>query len=177
MQVLLRDIPQEGLDLSFDADPAALELVDQRLTFGGPIRVRLSVSKQQEMVFATGQVLGEAQLECVRCLKRFSYPLKLGIHAEYLSAREAPAQEEHELTRQDLDVLFYEGEAVEFDDLIREQVLLGIPSYPLCDAACPGLCQRCGQDLSTGRCACAGAEPDPRFSVLKDYFKKQDRRS
>lgn len=173
---MLRDIPAEGLDLSFEMDPAALQLAEGNLGFGGTVHVELSVSRQEDMVFVTGRAVAGAILECVRCLKQFAYPLAVGIQAEYVAAAEAPGEEEHELGRQELDVMYYTGEAVPLDDLIREQILLGIPVYPLCAAGCLGLCQRCGRDLNTGQCQCRGAEGDPRFSILKDYFKKNNGR-
>lgn len=171
MEFWVRDIPAEGLDLSFEVDPAMLRLAEGGLRFQGPAHVRLSVSRQEDMVFVTGDVAAEAGLECVRCLNRFAYPLKLGIHAEYLSAQKVAGREEHELSRDELDVMFYTGGCIEFDDLVRDQMILGIPEYPLCSPDCRGLCQRCGQDLNAGRCRCP-AETDPRFSALKDYFEK-----
>ena len=61
----------------------------------------------------------------------------------------------------------YSGEEVVLDDLVREQILLGVPSYPLCREDCAGLCPRCGQDLNRGRCECDTAPVDPRLAKLK----------
>lgn len=173
MEILLRDIPPEGLDLDFKADPSNLGLLEEGISFEGSIHVQLSVSKQQEMVFITGRTETQLLLECGRCLKKFPCPLNLGIQAEYLSAKSLPAQEERELKPEERDAIFYSGDTIQFNDLIREQIILAIPMHPLCAPGCLGLCPRCGQDRNLGNCHCAQNEPDPRFSILKNYFKKK----
>ena len=172
MEILLRDVPTEGLELTFEADPSHLHLVEEGMNFQGLIHVQLSISKQQDTVFVTGHADTLLVLECSRCLRKFPYPLDLGIQAEYLSTGSLRGYEEHELNPEELDVIFNSGDTIQFDDLIREQIILAIPMHPLCAPACQGLCPRCGQDLNIGNCLCARIEPDPRFSVLKNHFKK-----
>ena len=172
MEILLRNIPVEGLELTYEADPTQLQLVEEGIGFEGLIHVQVSISKQKETVFVTGHADAKLVLECSRCLKKLPFPLDLGIQAEYLSRPSLRGHEEHELKPEELDVIFYSGDSIQFDDLIREQILLAIPMHPLCALACRGLCPRCGQDLNIGECLCARNEPDPRFSVLKHHFKK-----
>ena len=50
---------------------------------------------------------------------------------------------------------------------VREQILLYIPSSPLCREDCPGLCPSCGKDLNEGECGCDRAVMDPRWAALK----------
>lgn len=137
------------------------------------IQVHLSISKQRDAVFVTGRTQTDLVLECGRCLKKFVTPLNLGIYVQYLAEGSVELQEEQELKREDLDVLFYSGDVLQFDPMIREQILLAIPMHPVCAPGCLGLCPRCGQDLNVRGCNCVRNEPDPRFSVLKDYFKKR----
>jgi uncharacterized protein len=173
MEILLRDIPSQGLDLDFEVDPSSLDLLEEGIGFEGLIHAHLSVSKQQEMVFVTGRVQTKLLLECGRCLKQFPCPLDLGIQAEYLSSKSRPAQEEYELKLEEMDVIFYSVDTIQFDDLIREQLILSIPMHPICTPNCLGLCPQCGQDRNKGNCQCKENEMDLRFSILKDYFKKK----
>ena len=39
----------------------------------------------------------------------------------------------------DADVIPYDWETVVLDDLVRDELLLGIPMIPLCSEACPGI--------------------------------------
>jgi uncharacterized protein len=173
MEILVRDIPPQGLDLDFESDPSSIDLLEEGIGFEGSIHVHLSVSKQQEMVFVRGQARTHLLLECGLCLKKFTSPLNLGIHAEYLPSQSLPAQEEHELQPEEMDVVFYSGDTIQFGDLIREQIILAIPMHPLCTPNCQGLCPRCGQDRNKEVCQCQEKDADPRFSVLKNYFKKK----
>jgi len=52
--------------------------------------------------------------------------------------------------------------------LIREQVLLALPTRPLCDEDCRGLCPSCGADLNEGDCRCATSHSDPRMAIFRD---------
>jgi len=47
----------------------------------------------------------------------------------------------------------YSGKEVDVLLAVREQILLYIPSSPLCREDCPGLCPSCGKDLNEGECA------------------------
>lgn len=172
MEIQLHDIPPEGLELDFEQTQAGLGLSDEGLAFEAPLQVHLSVMKDKEGVFVTGHLQGRLALECVCCLKAASFPLSTGLQAHYLSSDSLSEQEEHELRREEMDIIFYSGPTLDFDDLLREQVLLSVPMHPLCNPDCRGLCPQCGQNLNTAACGCEQDILDPRFSVLKDYFKK-----
>jgi uncharacterized protein len=64
--------------------------------------------------------------------------------------------------------------AVELDEVIREQLILAVPDYPLCREECLGLCPRCGKDLNEGPCGCRSA-PDPRWSALEPLKHQRPR--
>jgi len=42
--------------------------------------------------------------------------------------------------------------------VLREEMVLAVPSLVLCRETCAGLCPRCGADLNQGPCGCAAAE-------------------
>jgi uncharacterized protein len=162
MRVAIRTIPKDGLPLEYQADPTPLDLVEEGIGFDGPIGVRLRVTKQDETVRLAGLVEAPAVLRCVRCLTEFRFPLRLPVSAEYTPKPLVPAparSEEYGLTREELDVRYYEGEELEADDLVREQILLSFPMHPLCRPDCRGLCPSCGQDLNEGSCGCTKEGP------------------
>ena len=49
---------------------------------------------------------------------------------------ESAANDEVELTEEDLDVSFYDGESIDLKDVLREAVLLEIDAYPSCPTEC-----------------------------------------
>jgi len=47
--------------------------------------------------------------------------------------------DEVEFAAEDADMIAYDGDAVVLDDLVRDELLLGIPMIPLCSEGCPGI--------------------------------------
>ena len=56
-------------------------------------------------------------------------------------------------------MIAYDGETVVLDDLVRDELLLGIPMIPLCSEGCPGI----RPEQSEGE---AVASIDPRLRPL-----------
>jgi uncharacterized protein len=59
--------------------------------------------------------------------------------------------------------------------MVRDALVLALPLNPVCEAACKGLCARCGKDLSGGPCDCSEDDVDPRWAelaTLKDRLKE-----
>jgi len=161
-------------------------------TFGEPLLSLSPVSMSGEVAAVDDEYLLDAslaysgQLECGRCLAAYPFeqlqPIRLRLRARpappaavkpraarpgYPAA--APVEEEVELSGGDLDVVFFDEPVLPFEEIAREQVLIGIPMKPLCREECRGLCPTCGTDLNKGTCACAGKPIDPRLEVLKNF--------
>lgn len=58
---------------------------------------------------------------------------------------------------------------LDFDDLIRSDILLEIPMKYLCSPDCKGICMTCGKNLNNGLCGCK-KQTDSRFDVLKQLL-------
>lgn len=57
----------------------------------------------------------------------------------------------------------------DLDTLLREDILLFLPSKVLCKEDCKGLCATCGADLNLAPCGCK--KPlDPRLAVLQELL-------
>ena len=75
---------------------------------------------------------------------------------------------EIELAPGDLSQSFYEGTEVDLTPLVYEQVMLALPTRPLCGEECRGLCPQCGINRNSGQCACATEAGDPRWAALRN---------
>jgi uncharacterized protein len=64
----------------------------------------------------------------------------------------------------DADTLAYDGDVVVLDELVRDELLLGIPMIPLCSEACPGI-----RPLEGG--GDVGVSVDPRLRPLMSLKK------
>jgi uncharacterized protein len=61
-----------------------------------------------------------------------------------------------------------EDNILDLAPLLREELLLGIPTQVLCKPDCKGLCPECGSDLNLGPCECDLDKIDPRWTALSE---------
>jgi uncharacterized protein len=181
--MLLIDIPRippEGLDLDEALDPAALHLDGEpelALRPGGRLQAHVEVVDQTTL-HVRGRVEGTLGVDCARCLDRYAVPLGQELDLFYLpaAAGQADAQEEEvELSDRDVIVGYYDGDRLDLGEVIREQVLLGLPLKPLCREDCRGLCPSCGKNRNTSPCGCTPEEEagDARLEPLRKLFDKK----
>ena len=71
------------------------------------------------------------------------------------------------LTADDLALSYYRGEEIDLSPLVREQTILALPTRPLCDPECRGLCPRCGASRNEEDCGCVVDAGDPRLAVFR----------
>jgi uncharacterized protein len=139
----------------------ALEGTDVSPSEGdGEIAVRLSKSGNDVVVH--GKLRAELKVPCARCLEPATIPIDADLSAlAVLGDRPAEDEEDdHEISEQEADIIPYDGETVVLDDLVRDELLLGIPMIPLCSEACPGISPQPTRDSD------AGADIDPRLRPL-----------
>lgn len=127
MIISLTHIPDEGLDLSGQVDPAILELDDLR--FQTPILCEFHISKQDDAVLIRGKISLEATTPCVRCLERI--PIKILVE-DFVFLTE-------DLSKNELDITA----------AIREEVLLVLPNYSRCVLNDAGICPLTGKNWSS----------------------------
>jgi uncharacterized protein len=167
MKIVLADITEEGLDLAFEEtfEPGPFKSL-------APVKAMLHVDKFGHEVFVKGTVKSLLELECSRCLKVFPFESELSVDVVYRPLEELRGEERHEIKDDELDTDFYEGDELDIDGLVKEQIILSIPLKPLCSEACRGICPSCGTDLGTDTCSCETKETDPRLEILKQLFDK-----
>ena len=153
MTLDLATLPVGSSQVVLGSDAAGLELPADE--WPHPIRAELGVEKNGEQVSIRGRLNAVAELECVRCLKRFALPVSpaFEIYAERSGSGRRP-REEVELER-DGYMVFHDGRRLELAEAARELLLLEVPVAPHCREDCRGLCPRCGADLNEGPCGCA----------------------
>jgi len=173
MKFRLEDITKEGQEATFFQSEGWL---DERLKgeekrtfhFTGPIRVHLNLSKVGRVVRVRSQTETRGKWLCARCLEPFSLVLTSEFNTTLKPRPDFVLLEEAELTREDLDIDFYEGEEIDLTLLVQDQVLLTLPQKPLCREECRGLCPRCGKNLNREVCSCPPRFMDSRFEPLKN---------
>jgi uncharacterized protein len=136
-----------------------------------PVDLAFEIHKDKDKFRLVGTVVTELELPCSRCLEPFRLPVAAPFDLRYLPASTASSEPEREVGDEDLETSFYENDAIDLNELLREQFYLALPMKPLCQEDCRGLCPQCGTNLNTGTCDCAPAWEDPRLAPLKGLGK------
>jgi uncharacterized protein len=153
--------------------PSELVLEDERLSIIGPPVVSGNVRQKGQTVRVTGRVSGRVQVECDRCLKPVEVPVDSKFDVEYVTTEEYQAQQALELTEADLNLSIFDGEAIDIDALVTEELLLAVPDHILCDENCKGMCPGCGVNNNSVECGCETKAMDPRWAGLKELINRE----
>lgn len=78
-----------------------------------------------------------------------------------------------EVAEDELGLTEYAGDAIDLEQMMREQFYLALPMKPLCQPDCKGLCPVCGKNRNRETCSCESTWVDPRFEVLKNFKKTE----
>ena len=169
MRIEVENLTAAGSPFEHTYAPGEVELEDEGARLLAGASVRGSASRKGEEVRLRGEIRTEVELLCDRCLAPTRAPLAVEFDTSFIPREaEAAKAENVELLAEDLGLSAYDGEAVDLDELVREQILLALPSRRLCREDCKGLCPKCGTDLNAGHCSCEQGETDPRWSALAD---------
>jgi len=170
MRIPIAQIPEEGLSLSFIKEEGWLAgMLDgsEPVEFSvDDVAVASIVRKVREAVYVEGSLTTEAHGECCRCLEIVRLRVRPDFRNIFLPEPPEHAQET-ELSRDDLDCVYYREEVVDLDPVIYEQIMLQVPMRLLCGEECRGLCSVCGANLNRGPCKCPPPGGDERLAVLK----------
>jgi uncharacterized protein len=133
--------------------------------FPAPAEVRVGYYRAGRELFFDGHIGGAVLGHCARCLEAYPFDLNKDFFLVLVPRSELPR--EMDLRDEELDLSFYEGEEIDLTPLVREQIILALPSRPLCREDCKGLCPHCGANRNVQSCTCVTAGGDPRLAVLR----------
>ena len=159
-------IPPEGLDLLVKEEPR-WEGVEGLWTSLGPVEASFHLERKGGGILATGAFATTASVLCSRCSEPVSVQVSDQFEVLYMSPPGPSRGEDVKVTAEEMDVEFLKDDRLDLSWLLRENVLLNLPTQPLCRADCRGLCPRCGVDLNETSCQCETPEPDPRLRPLQ----------
>jgi len=134
MRINITQIPQEGLYLKEEIDPAALDLETDLIKFHSPLKIKVQVTRITNALTVKLNISAVLSANCARCLDDFEWGFS-----------------------KDTDLTFPLESSdifIDLDDAIREEVILDYPIKPLCRQDCQGLCVKCGKNKNEGGCNC-----------------------
>ncbi len=167
MRIELDNLEGRKGDFAHVYQPDELNPVDERVNLAAPATVTGQVRLTGNEVLVEGHIETQAQLECDRCLKPVELPVSADFALEYISGADYESSSVAALSEEEMAISVFDGEAIDVDEMVKEQILLAVPARTLCREDCKGICPECGVDLNTGQCNCAADEVDPRWAALK----------
>jgi uncharacterized protein len=114
-----------------------------------------------------GRLAVEMTAQCDRCLGRARFPLDQSFDLYYHPVAEIAREEEVAIDEGETEIGFYEGDGIELEDILREQVLLALPMQRVCSEACKGICPVCGRNRNETECECRVTNTDDRWGALR----------
>ncbi|HSN89588.1 MAG TPA: DUF177 domain-containing protein [Anaeromyxobacteraceae bacterium] len=166
------DVPREDLDRMVSADGAGWRAHGQ-----AHLEARLERIERRVRLEASGRV--ELDVACSRCLSALTMDLPVDFELTLVPSDEyevGPGQARDgskgrvagSFEPEEAEEEAYTGKVVDLDPILREQLILALPGYPVCGETCRGLCTVCGTNLNERDCGCERKVPDPRWAALKD---------
>ena len=147
-------------DLQYEMDLSQLELSGIR-PFVSPVSVKAQAENRAGSVHLKADVAFDFCCPCDRCAADTKKAYRFEFRHILVN----------ELNDQDNDAfLLVETENMELNDLLRDDILLELPTKYLCTPDCRGLCPQCGKNLNEGGCDCSANQVDPRLEVLRQLI-------
>jgi len=120
---------------------------------GEVIEIDARLESVTEGVLLSADVYAVAQGECIRCLDPVEIVIERKIQELYSyeptneRGKKKRKSSTEDLTSEDLDVadeFMMDGDILDLETPVRDAIVLSLPSNPVCNQDCLGLCPECG---------------------------------
>ena len=159
LRIDLGALRQGPIDMA-QAVPADDPLFERlEFEFGGPVHLsgRL-MDAGAGCYYWRGEIRARVRAACRRCLVPVDVEVAQPVGAFFTEEANAEDAAAYIIQRR--------AAGLDLSEAVREELILAMPEYVLCQKACRGICPRCGEDLNRGECECK-PEPDPRWAPLE----------
>jgi len=163
------EVRKVRFDVTFQ--PGQIDFSGEDLVQGSALRAAGSAEVLPHTggeVRVQGRFSVEMTAQCDRCLGRARFPLETGFDLYYRPMALIAKDEEVEIDTGETEIGFYEGEGMELEDILREQILLALPMQRNCSEACKGICPVCGKNRNETACECKAENGDDRWRALRN---------
>ena len=149
-ETAIKDFSYLGGDFSMNH----IEPFDVVLSMVGTDKLHITFDTEAEVVGA-----------CDRCLTDVSFKVPVSVD-ETVSVSEGQVVADEDLG----PYPFVEGEEIDVDELILNEILVNFPAKILCQEDCKGICPVCGKNRNFEDCGCDDTVLDPRMAQFLDVF-------
>jgi uncharacterized protein len=172
MKISVDEIPQSPKEIKFSESIEELNQIYLRSNnrdFGFPpcLEVDLTYYRSGSDIFFSGSFMGRFRGCCGRCLESYNFTLNRRFDFVLTPDPAKAERRAEELHKDELGLSYYSNDEINLEPLIAEQVMLALPTRPLCSDRCRGLCANCGANLNRETCGCSTDHGDPRMAIFR----------
>lgn len=165
-KLFAQDGKSEKYEIPLTSENFSIGGQDYRVIEKHPVILGLT-HEGNRVITITGSADLTMEIPCARCLTPVATPFQLEFDLQIdlnLSEEEREKKEE--------DSSFVEGDELDVEELVRNELIVQWPIRVLCKDDCKGICSRCGANLNIQTCDCDTTGLDPRMAAIKDIFSK-----
>jgi DUF177 domain-containing protein len=192
MRVNIDEIKDDGLQRSWDLTREAVDEIVSGDGAGyraqGPLHLEGRFRRLDRRVLFEGHARAILTAPCSRCLAPVALQVPVDFQVNYVPedvlGRQRAEEDDEErgegrshasFAADEVNEEAYQGKVIDLGPMLREQVLLALPGYPVCGDGCKGLCPACGANLNERDCGCDRHVPDPRWAGLANKLEKKSK--
>lgn len=150
-----------SLDVEFNEKIENVEANDAEIVFDKPVSFKGKLTNIDGMLRLNGHATVQYRVKCYRCLKDLERTLDFDLNERFVKSEKLKDDDEYS----------YEGNYVNIDKALTDNIILNLPMKHVCDVECKGLCPKCGTNLNEKTCDCKKEDDiNPRMEVLKNFF-------
>ena len=149
------------LAFDYDMDMSSAK-VDSVYPFVSPVKVQGTVTVKDGFAQLAAKTSFDFSVPCDRCARQINKRFSYSFSHILVQSLENEADDRF---------IVIHDEQFNLDELMREDVLLELPTKFLCREDCRGICPVCGKNLNDGPCGCSPQIADARFDVLKNLIR------
>ncbi len=134
---------------------------------GASVELDLLLESVVEGVLVSGTARGPLAGECSRCLDPIADEVEIEITELYAYPDSATDE-----TTDDDEIPRLVDDLIDLEPVVRDAVVIAVPSAPLCTPDCAGLCPDCGGKWAELGPDHAHETIDPRWAALQERFPR-----
>ena len=168
MKIPLALVPAEGLQRSLRLPLKAMARLSGVIgEQSGEVRADVTIKNREGNVELQGRLQATLRPPCQRCLEPVTLVIDEPMRVALVSGQSYDdAPEEAHLTQGDLELSYYEGEALDLSHILEDELLLLLPE-PVADEDEEGRCVVCGKRTDELLPEEGDASPAHPFAQLK----------
>ncbi|NLE75502.1 MAG: DUF177 domain-containing protein [Chloroflexi bacterium] len=150
--------------------------LDPQLELAAPLQGEVLLMRTHDGVLVQARVRTVLRLACVRCLEPMDAAVEAEWSEEFHPSLDVVTGRKLVVDPDDVDqgTLIDEHHILDLTETVRQQLLLQMPTHPLCRDDCQGLCPVCGGNRNLYACNCQDQEVDPRWAALAQALDESD---